>query len=199
MDDSYFLKCSAIVQVAAPSFFPVGVSLSRCLASTQRLPLAKGNLYGAHVFTHKTLEKIMTNSNKLPMWLVVLTAFLFISNLFVFGGAALFNPDLAFPNAGQGAVFPIQFFAVRHIAFAFPLLYGLIRQDRKVLIVMYSIFLVMSGIDIILLGIYGYNIPILGLIPAIGALGVAGKVLVGILGLFTPVGIGLWQLVAGAE
>lgn len=136
----------------------------------------------------------MAESTKFPAWFTVLTAFLFLSNLFIFGGAALFNPGLAFPNAGEGAVFPIQFFAVRHIAFAFPLLYGLLRRDSKVLIVMYSIFIIMSGIDILLLGIYGYNIPILGLIPAIEQLSTTGKVFVGIGGLFLPVGIGLWYL-----
>ena len=111
----------------------------------------------------------------------------------------MFNPSLAFPEAGEAAAFPIQFFAVRHIAFAFPLLYGLIRRDKKVLTVMYSIFIIMSGIDILLLGIYGYNIPILGQIPAIGQLSTVGKVLVGIFGLFLPVGIGLWYLAAKSK
>lgn len=141
----------------------------------------------------------MTESAKFPTWLTALTAFLFISNLLIFGATALVNPNLAFPNAGEGAIFPIQFFAVRHIAFAFPLLYGLLRHDIKVLTVMYSIFIVMSGIDIVLLGIYGYNIPILGLIPTIGLLPTLGKVLVGISSLFLPVGIGLWYLTTRAE
>ena len=139
------------------------------------------------------------NHARFPIWFSALTAFLFVSNLFIFGGAALFNPDLAFPNAGEGAVFPIQFFAVRHIAFAFPILYGLIRRDVKVLTVMYSIFIVMSGIDIVLLAIYGYNIPILGLMPAIGQLSTVGKVFVGLGGLFLPVAIGLWYLTSRAE
>lgn len=141
----------------------------------------------------------MTNTVKFPIWLTILTGFLFISNLFIFGGAALFNPELAFPNAGDGAVFPIQFFAVRHIAFAFPLLYGLLQRDVKVLTVMYSIFIIMSGIDIVLLASYGYNIPMLGLIPAIGQLSTFGKVLVGLGGLFLPVGIGLWYLASRAN
>lgn len=141
----------------------------------------------------------MTNSIKFPAWFSLLTTFLFISNLFIFGGAALFNPDFAFPNAGEGAIFPIQFFAVRHIAFAFPLLYGLIRRDVKILTVMYSIFIIMSGIDIALLGIYGYDIPVLGLVPAIGQLPTAGKVIFGICSLFLPVGIGLWYLTSQSE
>lgn len=140
----------------------------------------------------------MTKTTNLPVWLLVLTAFFVISNLFIFGGIALFSPFTAFPGAGEGAIFPIQFFAIRHIAFAFPLAYGLIRRDRTVLITMYTIFLIMSGLDIILLGIYGYNIPILGLIPAIGNLGAVGKVFVGLLGLFTPVGLGLWYLTTRA-
>lgn len=134
-----------------------------------------------------------------PAWFSTLTAFLFVSNLFIFGGAALLSPSLAFPEAGEAAAFPIQFFAVRHIAFAFPLLYGLVRKNVTVLTVMYSIFLIMSGIDIVLLGIYGYDIPILSLIPAIGGLPTLGKVLVGIFGLFTPVGLGLWYLTSQAN
>ena len=136
----------------------------------------------------------MTKSTNFPTWLTVLTALFFISNLFVFGGTALFSPFTAFPGAGEGAIFPIQFFAIRHVAFAFPLLYGLITKNRTVLITMFTIFLIMSGLDILWLGIYGYDIPIVSLIPAIGNLTVAGKVVAGILGLFTPTAIALWYL-----
>lgn len=141
----------------------------------------------------------MTNSVKFARWFSILTAFLFISNLFIFGMAALFNPNLAFPDAGERAAFPIQFFAVRHIAFAFPLLYGLVRRDVKVLVVMYSIFIILSGIDILLLGIYDYNIPVLGLIPVIEQLPAIGKVFFGLCSLFLPVGFGLWYLTTKAE
>ncbi len=141
----------------------------------------------------------MNKSTKIPVWLLVLTAFFFISNLFIFGGTALFSPFTAFPNAGDGAVFPIQFFAIRHVAFAFPLLYGLVTRNRTVLITMFSIFLIMSGLDILWLYIYDYNIPIVGLIPAVGNLSAAGKVVVGILGLFMPTGIALWYLVNRVE
>ena len=130
---------------------------------------------------------------------MALTGLFFISNLFVFGGTALFSPFTAFPNAGEGAIFPIQFFAIRHVAFAFPLLYGLVTRNRTVLITMFSIFFIMSGLDILWLYIYDYNIPIVGLIPAIANLSALGKVIVGILGLFAPTGIALWYLVYRVE
>ncbi len=116
------------------------------------------------------------------------------SNLFVFGLISLIYPSLPFPNAGQAATFPIQFFAVRHIAFAFPLLYGLVRKDVKVLTVMYSIFAIMSVLDIALLAIYGYNIPILGLISFVVQLPTVGKVVLGICVFLVPIGSGLWYL-----
>lgn len=136
----------------------------------------------------------MSNSIKFPMWFTVLTVLFFISNLFIFGGAALFNPGFVFPDAGETAVFPIQFFAVRHIAFSVPLLYGLIRKDVKILTVMYSIFIIMSVLDIALLGLYDYYIPVLGLIPAIDQLPLAGKLVLAIGAFLAPVGAGLWYL-----
>ena len=136
----------------------------------------------------------MTNEIKFPTWFTALTGLFFISNLIIFGGATLFNPDLTFPNAGAGAVFPIQFFAVRHIAMAVPLLHGLLRKDVKILTAMYTIFVIMSVLDITLLGIYGYNIPILGLIPAIGGLPTFGKVLVGIAVFLAPISLALRHL-----
>lgn len=136
----------------------------------------------------------MTNEIKFPLWFNILTGLLVISNLIIFGGATLFNPDLTFPNAGQGAVFPIQFFAVRHVAFSIPLLHGLIRQDIKTLTVMYTIFIIMSVLDIALLGIFGYNIPILGLIPAIGNLPTYGEVLAGMVVFLLPISLALRHL-----
>ncbi|MEL6850630.1 MAG: hypothetical protein AAFP92_19065, partial [Bacteroidota bacterium] len=75
----------------------------------------------------------MESTHNLPTWLKALTFLYFLSNLVVFGGLALFYPQVAFPDAGAAAAFPIQFFAIRHIAFAFPLAYGLLREDINVL------------------------------------------------------------------
>lgn len=141
----------------------------------------------------------MTDSVKLPGWLVALTALFFISNLFVFGLTSLLFPSIPFPEAGEAATFPIQFFAIRHIAFAFPLLHGLIKRDVKILTTMYTIFFIMSVLDILLLAIYGYNIPILGLIPFVGQLPSVGKVIFGIGAFLIPVGVSLWYLTTKAK
>ena len=122
----------------------------------------------------------MKDSKIFPLWFTILSNMFFISNLFIFGLMTLFRPSLAFPDAGDAAVFPIQFFAVRHIAMALPLLYGLVRKDVKILTLMYSIFFVMSTLDIILLGIFDYSIPVMGLIPSIGRLSAIGSVFLGI-------------------
>jgi len=133
----------------------------------------------------------MTSSIKFSAWFTSLTCLFFVSNLFIFGLLTLFNPDIAFPDAGIAAAFPIQFFAVRHIAFALPLLYGLIKRDIKILVVMYSIFITMSILDISLLAVYGYSIPILGLIPTIAQLPTLGTVLVGIGVFLLPMGLAI--------
>ena len=139
-------------------------------------------------------ENLMTNSIKLPVWFTALTVLFFISNLFIFGLTSLFFPSVPFPNAGEGAIFPIQFFAVRHIAFAFPLLHGLIKKDITILTTMYTIFFIMSVLDIVLLAVYGYNIPILGLIPFVANLSTLGKVILGIGAFLVPVGASLFYL-----
>jgi len=59
---------------------------------------------------------------------------------------------------------------------------------------MYTIFIIMSVLDITLLGIYGYNIPILGLIPTIGGLPTFGKVLVAIAVFLAPISLALRHL-----
>jgi len=129
----------------------------------------------------------MTNSIKFPAWFNLITVLFFISNMFIFGLATLFNPGFAFPGAGEAADFPIQFFAVRHIALSVPLFHGLIKRDVKVLRTMYSIFIVMSVLDIVLLGIYDYPIPVLGTIPFIGNFPVFGSVIFGITVFLLPI------------
>ena len=105
----------------------------------------------------------MNKLNKFPLWFNILTGLYFVSNLLVFGLATLFNPGFAFPDlGGTAADFPIQFFAIRHIAFAVPLLHGLLKQDAKILRTMYTIFVIMAGLDVTLLALNGYYIPVLG-------------------------------------
>ncbi len=112
-------------------------------------------------------------------------------NVRIGGGLTLFSPHTTFPGSGDGAIFPIQFFADRHIAMAIPLLHGLIRKDVKILKTMYTIFIIMSLIDVALLGIYGYNIPIVGLIPFVGNLPTVGRVILDILMFWVPIGASL--------
>ncbi len=133
----------------------------------------------------------MKKSVEFPTWFTALTGMFFLTNLFVFGGLTLFSPHTAFPGSGDGAIFPIQFFAARHIAMAIPLLHGLIKKDVTILKTMYTIFIIMSIIDVALLGIYGYNIPIVGLIPFVGNLPTIGRVILGILMFWVPIGASL--------
>ena len=127
----------------------------------------------------------MTNTTRFPFWFSTLTFVYFLSNLFIFGGLSFFYPKIAFPDSGQSAVFPIQFFAIRHLAFAFPLLYGLVRKDIKVLLTCYSMFFVMTVLDVALLFIYGYDIPVIGELPF------AAKIAFSIMGFIGPVVLSL--------
>ena len=136
----------------------------------------------------------MKDTPKFPFWFTILTALLVISNLIVYGLITLFRPNFAFPNAGESAVFPIQFFAARHIAFAFPLLYGLVRKDYKTLRVMYGTFVIMSVLDLSILGFYGYTIPVLGQIAFIDQLPTLMKVAFGSVIFLLPMSFGLRHL-----
>ncbi|WP_420641007.1 hypothetical protein [Candidatus Leptofilum sp.] len=100
-------------------------------------------------------------TEKLPLWLNSLTAVLVIFNLLIFGVLTLLFPSMTWPDAGETAVFPIQFFAIRHIAFSIPLLHGLLKQDRKILTTMFTIFFVIAVLDVGLVGINGYYIPLI--------------------------------------
>ena len=119
----------------------------------------------------------MNDTKQFPVWFTALTSLFFISNLFVFGLATFLFPLFTFPDAGEAAAFPIQFFSIRHIAFAFPLLYGLVRKDTKILTVMYSIFAIMSVLDVVVLGAFDYYIPALVNIPAVANLPAFGGVM----------------------
>ena len=138
----------------------------------------------------------MKDTPKFPTWFTILTALLVISNLIVYGLITLFQPNFAFPDAGESAVFPIQFFAARHIAFAFPLLYGLVRRDPKTLRVMYGTFIIMSVLDLTILGINGYTIPVLGHIAFIDQLPTIIKVALGSVIFLLPMVFGMRHLMS---
>ncbi len=102
----------------------------------------------------------MTTDKSLPTWLLTLTSVLIIFNFFVFGWLTLLQPELTWPDAGAGGVFPAQFFAVRHIAIAVPLLHGLLKRDGKILLAMYMMFFIIAILDVALIFTNGYYIPL---------------------------------------
>jgi len=104
----------------------------------------------------------MSNSIKFPVWFTILTWVLILSNLFIFGIFSIIHPDLAFPDLGTtNAAFPIQFFAIRHVAFGVVLLHAIFKKNKEVLKAMYTVFLIIAILDVALLGFYGYYIPVL--------------------------------------
>lgn len=100
-----------------------------------------------------------------PLWFNVMTVMLVVSNLFIFGILTLINPLGTFIQSDASAIFPIQFFAVRHIALSVPLIHGLLKRNTTVLRTMYTIFVLISVLDISLLLIEGYYIPFIGDLP----------------------------------
>ena len=104
----------------------------------------------------------MSDSVKFPMWFTILTWVLVISNLFIFGVFSIVHPELPFPDLGKtDAAFPIQFFAIRHVAFGVVLLHAIFKKDVGVLRALYTIFLIIAILDVALLAIYGYYVPVL--------------------------------------
>jgi hypothetical protein len=98
---------------------------------------------------------------KLPLWLTVLTAVLVAFNLLVFGLMTLLFPTITWPDGGETAVFPIQFFAIRHIAFSIPLLHGLLKKDVKILTTMFTVFFVIAVLDVGTVLANDYYIPLI--------------------------------------
>lgn len=91
-------------------------------------------------------------------------------------------------QSDETAIFPIEFFAVRHIALSVPLLHGLLIRNVTVLRTMYTIFVVISVLDISLLIYCAYYIPLIGDLPLLTTAVLA-------LGLFfTPMVLGLRYL-----
>ena len=104
----------------------------------------------------------MSESIKFPMWFTILTWVLVISNLFIFGIFSIVHPELPFPDLGAtDAAFPIQFFAIRHVAFGVVLLHAILKKNIEVLRALYTVFLIIAILDVALLAIYGYYIPVL--------------------------------------
>jgi hypothetical protein len=122
----------------------------------------------------------VTQAKEIPIWVNAIGAGYFLGGFFIFGWLTLFYPTMTFPVEGNAAAFPIQFFAVRHIAIAVPLFHGLLAQDPKILRVCFTIFLVMAVLDVILLLIYGYYIPLIGPLPMPQTIGLS------ILGFIVP-------------
>ncbi len=104
----------------------------------------------------------MSDSLKFPIWFTVLTWVLVISNLLIFGIFSIIHPDLPFPDLGNtDAAFPIQFFAIRHVAFGVVLLHAILKKNVEVLKALYHVFLVIAILDVALLAINGYYVPVL--------------------------------------
>lgn len=113
-----------------------------------------------------------------PTWVVALSVMVLLGTALLFGLVPLISPYTAFPTAGDGGDFPIRFFAIRHLAFAAPLLYGIAKRDRTVLATMYAVFTVMAVLDVLALGVNGYPLPYGSDISGWAAAGVATVVFV---------------------
>lgn len=111
---------------------------------------------------HNTLQD---DAQTFPLWFSLLTSMLVVSNLFIFGILTLLNPLGTFMQSDTSAIFPIQFFAVRHIAMSVPLVHGLLTRNTTVMQTMYTMFVIISVLDVSLLFIHGYYIPLVGDLP----------------------------------
>lgn len=132
----------------------------------------------------------MDNTTKFPLWFTILTIVLIVSNFFIFGLFSLIHPELPWPDLGKTeAAFPIQFFAIRHIAFAVPLLHGLIRKEVTVLKTCYTIFLIIAVLDVAMLAVNGYYIPVL--VKFVGDLPLAATLLISTTAFIIPMAVSL--------
>jgi len=104
----------------------------------------------------------MSGEIKFPLWFTILTWVLVVSNLLVFGIFSILHPNLPWPNIGNtAAAFPIQFFAIRHVAFGLILLHGILKKNAEVLKALYHIFLIIAILDVVLIAMNGYYVPVL--------------------------------------
>ncbi|MCB9795835.1 MAG: hypothetical protein H6741_24325 [Alphaproteobacteria bacterium] len=125
---------------------------------------------------------------KLPTWLNVMLALVALSNLLVFGLYAFAVPTGVFPDVNEAAEYPVRFFAIRHIAIAFPLIHGLIHQNRDVLRAMFHLFLVIAALDVGSILTFGWSYPFLGPLP------LAVNALIGVMVFIGPMALGTWAL-----
>ena len=128
------------------------------------------------------------NTQTFPLWFNAMTGLLVVSNLFIFGILTLVNPLGTFLQSDTSAIFPIQFFAVRHIALSVPLIHGLLTRNMIVLRTMYTVFVIISVLDISLLVINGYYIPLIGELPQMATVALAISLF------FLPMALGLRYL-----
>lgn len=112
------------------------------------------------------------STDDLPRWLIAMSVVVLVGTFVGFGLVPYFSPSTAFPAIGEGGAFPVRFLAIRHLAFAAPLLHGILRRDRVVLRTMYSIFSVMAVLDAATLTGFDYPLPYLSEVtgPMAGAL-----------------------------
>lgn len=104
----------------------------------------------------------MSDEIKFPLWFTILTWVLVVFNLLVFGIFSILHPDFPWPNIGnKAAAFPIQFFAIRHVAFGLVLLHGILKKNAEVLKALYHIFLIIAILDVVLIAMNGYYVPVL--------------------------------------
>lgn len=101
-------------------------------------------------------------ASPMPRWLLVLSWLILVMTVVVFGFGVYFFPLAAFPESTVDAEFPARFMAIRHIAFAAPLLHGILARNVTILRTMYLIFWVMALLDVVSIAAYGYYIPFLG-------------------------------------
>ena len=130
----------------------------------------------------------MNEKINLPTWLTALTVAVFTMNLGIFGLFTFFSPESTYEGINAAGEYPVRFFAIRHIAFAVVLLHGLVTKNRTILRAMYTIFLIMSVLDVVTLGVYDYALPF---VPEL-ATGV--RVLVGALFFTVPMALAVRHL-----
>ncbi len=134
----------------------------------------------------------MENKAVFPLWFNIVTVFVILSNLLVFGLFSLLHPDLPWPDVALTAAAPIQFFAARHIAFAVPLAHGFITKNVTVLRAMYTLFFVLALLDFGLLAFGGHYIPVL--YKFTGELSLGSNLLISLSLFIVPMGLSLRYL-----
>lgn len=104
----------------------------------------------------------MQTIERFPIWFIVINCLLIILHLFIFGIFSWYNPELPWPHLGDGpAKMTIYYFAIRHIAIGIPLIHGLLKKDATILRTIYMILLIIAVLDIGLIAMGNYYIPVI--------------------------------------